>query len=119
MHRPLVLSLLLSLLLAGPVVAQEPLITHRPDFTESASVVGRSRVQLEGGATLTRAGEVDELAVGEILLRIGIAPRLELRLGANSHVWIDGPDGELDGFEDATLGAKLLLSEGPLASAIL
>jgi len=113
--RPLVSSLLLAV----PAAAQEPLVTDRPDFTESAAVIERGHVQLEGGATFTRADETDESALGEVLLRIGIAPRLELRVGANSYAWIDHPEGDVDGFEDATLGAKVLLSEGPVASALL
>jgi hypothetical protein len=114
------LGLLLALsLLANPAAAQEPLVTDRPDFTESAAVIERGHFQLEGGTTFTRADETDEHALGEILLRIGIAPRLELRVGANSYAWVDHPEGDVDGFEDATLGAKVLLSEGRVASALL
>lgn len=111
-----------ALLLFGwtaPADAQDPLITDRPDFTESAAVIERGHVQLEGGTTFTRFEDTDELALGEILLRIGIAPRLELRLAPGSYVWIDGPEEEVDGLEDAAIGAKAMLAEGEIPVAVL
>ncbi|MGH7563856.1 MAG: hypothetical protein ACREK5_05485, partial [Gemmatimonadota bacterium] len=54
-----------------------PLVTDRPDFTESALTVPRGDPQLESGYTLTRADDADEHALGEVLLRIGVAGRLE------------------------------------------
>ena len=107
--------LFLALVVAAPATAQEPLVTDRPDFTESASVVGAGRFQLEGGTTYSRADGEGEIAVGELLLRIGLGSRLEGRVAGNSHVWSDAEDG----FEDPVVGAKLLLAEGAaiLASA--
>jgi hypothetical protein len=103
------------LFLAATASAQEPLVTDRPDFTESVNVVDRGRFQLEGGATFTRSDETDELALGELLLRVGVAPRLELRLAANSFLWIDGPQGNDDGVEDAVIGGKVLLVQDAAA----
>ncbi len=97
----------LSVALASPTYAQEPLVTDRPDFTESASAVERAHFQLEGGFTLTDKDGENEYAVGEVLLRIGIAPRLELRIAGNSYVASDGDDG----FEDAGVGVKLMIVE--------
>lgn len=106
-----------TLFLAAVASAQEPLVTDRPDFTESVNVVERGRLQLEGGATFTRSDDTDEIALGELLLRIGVAPRLELRLAGNSLVWIDSRGGNSDGLEDAAIGGKLLLL--PDAAALL
>jgi hypothetical protein len=94
---------------AGPLAAQEQIVTDRPDFTESAISVDPGRVQLETGLTRTEAGELQTTNLGEVLVRIGWTDRLELRLGVNSYVSVDGPDGSDSGFEDSTVGIKLEL----------
>jgi hypothetical protein len=67
----------------------EPLVTDRPDFTESSLVVPLGRLQLEMGYTYTYDDEdgqrVSEQTFPETLLRVGIAPEWELRIG-----WIGG-----------------------------
>lgn len=127
-HRPTRWSLLAALVaLSGGALpaarAQAPLITDRPDFTESAVTVPQADVQLESGYTFTRAGDADEHALGEILLRIGVAPRIEARVGLESHTWVEAPGEDPSGFEDPTLGAKVVLSEetetGGIAAAVL
>jgi hypothetical protein len=108
-------------LLNAQIVA--PLVTDRPDFTESALTVPRGDLQLESGYTLTRAEEADEHALGEVLLRIGVADRLEARIGLGSHAWSEAPGEDSSGFEDPSLGLKFVLSEetveGGIAAAIL
>ena len=96
---------------AIPAAAQQPpLVTDRPDFTESPVAV--TRLQLEGGYTLSRGDGAAEHALGELLVRVPVAPRLELRLGLNSHLWTRAADGEwVSGFQDASIGAKLALTE--------
>lgn len=110
--------LLLPWLFGRSLHAQEDLVTDRPDFTESAAVVGPGRVQIEGGYTFTRAGDVDAHALGEILVRIGLGEILELRLAPNSYVWIDGAE-ELEGLEDPGLGLKWLIAESGASAAAL
>lgn len=97
----------------GPDAAEReesrPMVTDRPDFTESAVAV--RRFQLEAGYTLTSDDAADEHRLGEVLLRIPAADGLELRLGLPS--WEgSGPPGDEDGFADATVGAKLELVRG-------
>lgn len=96
----------------GPARAEdEALITDRPDFTESPQVVPSGRVQVEGGYTYTRAGATREHALGEILVRVPIARKMELRVGSPSYLWQrDG--GRIPGLDDAFLGAKIALSDG-------
>jgi hypothetical protein len=105
--------LALTALLAPAAPAAEPLVTDRPDFTESAVTVPAGRWQLETGTTLTRAGGADDHALGEVLARIALGDRLELRLGGGSFHAAEG-DGGADerGWEDASLGAKLALAPG-------
>jgi len=90
----------------------EPLVGDRPDFTESGSTVPAPAVQLEAGVTLTnleRGG--DALEAGEALVRIGVGPRWELRLGPGSYVDVDTRDAEADGLSDASVGVKVRLDD--------
>jgi hypothetical protein len=63
---------------------EEPLDSDRPDFTECSSTVGYQRFQIESGYTFTHAiaGDPNHDAhdLPELLLRYGIAERLELRV---------------------------------------
>jgi hypothetical protein len=62
-----------------------PLITDRPDQTESSAVVGPGFVQLEVGWTYSRRDDgpshLGSHAVPQIMARIGLVNRLEARVG--------------------------------------
>jgi len=88
------------------VEIHDPLVGDRPDFTESTETIAPRRVQLEAGAT-AESGDVDVLAIGESLIRFGLARRWELRVGANSWVSVDSPSGDDSGFDDPSLAAKV------------
>ncbi|MGH9464186.1 MAG: transporter [Thermoanaerobaculia bacterium] len=105
-------GLALALLVASAPAAAQELVTDRPDFTESALAVPRSRFQLEGGATASKGGSDEAWSFGELLLRIGLSERVELRLEPGSYAEADGPGGELSGWEDAAAGLKVELSAG-------
>lgn len=95
---------------AAAVAQEEGLVTDRPDFTESASVPGAGRIQVEGGWTVEGAGDARAHSLGEILVRIGVGDRLEARIEPGSMVWNDDGEGEEDsGIDDAGLGVKILL----------
>ncbi len=106
---------------------EAPLITDRPDFTESPVAVAPGLFQLEGGYTFSRDAGEDTHTLGEILLRIGILPRLEARIGLNSFVVSTGggePAGALPtssprsvrGLDDVTLAVKVELIRPPPSS---
>ncbi len=69
-----------------------PMVTDRPDFTESSDVVRAGWVQVEGGFNkdLYGAGQPGDIAVGNLLFRIGLGHRLELRL-ANPGLLSEAP----------------------------
>jgi hypothetical protein len=103
---------------AARPAATEPLVTDRPDFTESTETVPEGRTQIEFGATFTRnggkGGERSD-SFGEALVRIATGRRSELRLGVPSFTRMrsSGPAGSrASGLEDATLGAKFRLADG-------
>lgn len=103
-------SYLLGLLLLLPALAAAqptaPLVTDRPDFTESGVVVPLGHVQVEAGVTLT---DGDHLAGPELLVRWTPLPRVELRLGAPDYI----DAASASGFGDPSVGVKVQL--GPIA----
>lgn len=93
---------------AGALLAQEPLVTDRPDFTESASAVEPGRVQVEAGVTREEVDGGSVTTIGEILARIGVVPGIEARVGAPS--WIES--SAASGIGNAFLGAKAEVPAG-------
>lgn len=110
---------LLHILMLVPVGAAGqlagPLVTDRPDFTESTLSVGRGVLQLEAGYTFASVSDVSSHSFGEVLIRLGMGGPLEFRLGLNSYVVSNGPGGTQDGLEDLTVGFKVELIEGSSA----
>ena len=92
---------------------REPLASDRPDFTESTITVKPGIVQLEGGHTFERVTSEKTNTTGELLLRIGIAPRAELRIEPGSYTKITSPGADASGWEDGALGTKLRLYTRP------
>jgi hypothetical protein len=97
----------------------EPLITDRPDFTESSVTVGLGVVQIESGYTFTNddssEGHTNEHSFPETLFRIGaLAEWFELRIGWNwgesAETVFGAGDENLSGAEDLYLGIKLALT---------
>ena len=106
----------------------EPLITDRPDFTESTDAIPAGHFQLEAGYTFTYDREhtdrVRDHAAPEFLLRIGVVDDVELRLGWQGYSWTENQfvtstragrrvTGEdwTDGAHDLRIGFKLKLLE--------
>lgn len=99
-------------LLAGQATpGPGPMVTDRPDFTESASTVAPGFLQLEAGYTFTRTGEVRQHDVGEALLRVGVGDRIEIRLGVPTYGSVETGGGDEDGFGDGSVGLKVGLFE--------
>jgi hypothetical protein len=84
----------------------EPLVTDRPDFTESALTVPKGLAQAEFGVTVSRMGSDRETAYGELLMRLGMGPKTELRLGIPSYMSSRVAGQRTSGFSDSSLGVK-------------
>ncbi len=71
----------------GGLHAQEvaPMVTDRPDQTESSSTVQPGSIQIEGGWTFSETSDglvtLEGHSIPQLLLRIGAAPNVEIRLG--------------------------------------
>ena len=109
---------------SGGSVEEEapPLVTDRPDFTESSSAVPRSRLQLEIGSEVAGGGGSTNVVPVSVLARYGIARVGELRLGTTpmEATFAPGEDGATRGLADVTVGGKLAdsLAEGLRAGVI-
>jgi len=110
-RRPILALVSVTLVAVSAFADDDPLVTDRPDYTESAVTVTRGRTQIETGYTFTEIGDFEEQTLGELLVRIGWTEIVELRLGLNSHIRVDGPGVHFSGNEDLSLGCKIRLSD--------
>ena len=94
---------------ASATASRGPLVSDRPDFTESTSTVDPGHIQAEGGYTFSRSAGDRSNSAGEILARIGLARWAELRLEPGSYSWVTSPSGKQSGREDGEIGTKLRL----------
>ncbi len=88
-----------------------PMVTDRPDATESALTVAPRSFQLESGYTFGRIEGISIHNAGEVLLRVGVADWMEVRLGVNSYQWARGHGQSEQGMQDSSLGVKLVVVE--------
>jgi hypothetical protein len=101
------------LVFSSVVSAQEPLVTDRPDFTESSSVVGSGVLQLESGITYSSfQNGTDVTTIPEILARWGVAKKLELRFLLPTYSRESGGGGNASGFLSSGVGFKYELAQG-------
>lgn len=116
--RPLSRVALATLLVAvsspaAAAVAQEPgpLITDRPDQTESAASVPAGFAQLELGTSYGRdrgPGDPSSLDIGGALARVGLGHGLEARIGHAGWTSVRAGGATLvSGWGDAELGLKV------------
>jgi hypothetical protein len=105
--------LLCTIGLAVAGSAEEPLVTDRPDFTESSSAVGSGVVQLESGLTYADfRGGFDITTFPEILARWGVHEKLELRFLLPTYAWESGSGSDASGFLSSGVGLKYQFAEG-------
>lgn len=112
-------TIVLLAMLAAPLAAgaQAPeLVGDRPDFTESAVTVPPGYVQVELGYTGEDAAAGVHHAIGELLVRVPLTSRLELRLAPGSLVM---PSGGTTDWTGPALGAKWAVLPGGTRAALL
>jgi len=105
---------------AAPAYAQAPnpttrppLVTDRPDFTESSDVIPVRWLQFESGVTFESDGSgvfrTRSVSAPAALLRVGLGFRTELRIGAEGYVLERQETGRSSGYADVELSAKVRL----------
>ncbi len=101
---------------------EKPLESDRPDFTDSSATVGYRRLQIESGYKFTQAVDGDPghdaHDLPELLVRYGVAERLELRVAWDEGMvferFTDRHTGRIvgeDGSTDMEIGFKYALSQ--------
>jgi hypothetical protein len=109
-------TLVLTLSAVSKAQDAPPIVTDRPDVTESAIVVPPWSLQVENGVTWTLQSGQRTVSGTESLLRLGVAPGMELRFGLPDYV-LNLSTGRLpDGFNDLSVGFKQQV--GPLPGGI-
>lgn len=129
MHRPIsaragaalarLLPAVMALSASTPVLADESIATDRPDFVESAAVVGKGVFQIETSLARERDrrdGLTTRTWITPTLLRLGVSERLELRLeseGVTRQRVDDGTSANTDnGMSNSAIGVKWQMREG-------
>jgi hypothetical protein len=98
---------------ARAAAAGDELIADRPGVGESASVVGRWRVQLETGLTWARVDQdTRAFDLPQALVRLGLGGSLELRMLAPDWLRSAGPGGAESGWADTAVGLKWHVAAG-------
>ena len=106
LNRPLAPALFL---LAGAPLVADPLVTDRPDATESSSVVGKAVFQLETGFSFIDVGSSETVELLGTLARIGLSERWEARIAWDGY--IDAGSSKPEGIGDAELGFKYFVQD--------
>ena len=108
------IGLFLFVVILGIVApgAHAQLVTDRPDFVESSTVVGVGIVQLETGGAFADVEPGLEVWTTPTLVRVGLSSRLELRAESMllTHKSMSGGEGKT-GVSDIALGVKVHLQD--------
>ncbi len=91
----------------GALCCLLPLVA-RAQNSESAQTVPPGVVQVEGGVGFARAQSERETSLGDALVRVGLDPKTEVRIGVPSYIFLRGAS-RASGFGDAFIGVKRTL----------
>lgn len=101
------------LILALPASAlaqqEEPIITERPSFSSSPFTLAPATLQIEAGyqyLTDDSGVDIDVQNLPLLLVRYGLADRVELQVGWGGYAWADVGNRSRDGITDASVGVK-------------
>lgn len=98
----------LALLAAGCAHGPRPgvISTSRLGLAKPAGTVARGVVQLEAGYSQAHRDERTQHSIGETLLRVGMGPRTEARIGISSYQRTVTPAATVEGLADASVAVK-------------
>ena len=106
------LSILLALgastALAQSTRPEDPIATSRPSISDTPGIVPVRHLQIESGLSgFARGGGPEYAQFGEALLRYGLRPNVEVRLGLPNYLVL--AHGSPAGFDDTSVAASLYL----------
>lgn len=93
--------------------AISPIVTDRPDFTESPVVVPVGSTQIEAGVTHTSARPDTVTSGPELLIRHSMGEKVEVRFGLPDYNIMGFGGQTTRGWSDLVLGAKFQLGPTP------
>jgi len=99
----------LLILLSGwglTAMAQNPFAPDRPGIGSGSYVLSPNTIYLESGIEFSDSGNLNEYSFGQVLMRYGILPALELDLFFNSIVIRDLNGTRDTGIQDTGIGLK-------------
>lgn len=95
------------LLAAAPPARGDGIEPDRPGFTPASTVVSPGAILLEGGLAYRSARVLGAYNLPELLVRYGLLPRVELRLGVPDYVRVDDSGNTDHRLGTTSLGVKL------------
>ena len=98
--------------------APGPVVADRPGYTDTPTALPAHAIQLEAGVTDDQTGDAFQrtttVTTGEVLARVGVGARTEVRLFGNSYDFRSGGGSPtVRGLEDFKFGAKVNLAAKP------
>ena len=109
------------MLIAAPAQEADPISAERPGFSSSPLTLARSTWQLEVGYQFTRdrdGVDIDDHTLPLMLLRIGLADRLEMQVNWAGVSWTDLNGRTIHGANDASIGVKWQLTDRDVSTPI-
>jgi len=100
------LPLLLAAACATARPAAAPIATSRLGIAKATGTVARGVVQLEAGYSRGHQDGRTRQTFGETMLRVGLGPRTEARIGLSSYQRTATPSSRVEGRGDASLAVK-------------
>jgi hypothetical protein len=110
--RAVAVVLLLPAAACATTPRPTPIATSRLGIVKTPGTVARGVVQLEAGYSRGLQDGRTRQTFGETLLRVGMGPRTEARIGLSSYQWTKTPAATVEGRGDASLVIKHRLRDG-------
>ncbi|CAN5299130.1 hypothetical protein BH11CYA1_BH11CYA1_22340 [soil metagenome] len=92
------------------------IVTDRPTITPAPFVVPVNYIQAENGLALRKEHQGRSFNTPQTLVRLGVLPRLELRLTVPNYYLINSGETHISGVSDISVGTKI--QAGPLPGKI-
>lgn len=106
----------LFILISAPLAAQDSYAPDRPGIANGSFITPNGMLGLEAGMQFSSTPFVDQIDIGQVLLRYGAGDRLELRAALNSfsfrEIEVEGGDISDSGIQDFAIGLKYNVLQG-------